>query len=53
MGFVLKHNQPILGLAIHFDRYYDGASVDFLGLVQISQLTLLAQLLHADNSDIH
>ena len=53
MGFILKHNQPILGLAIHFDGYHDGASVDFLGLVQISQLTLLAQLLHADNSDIH
>ena len=53
MGFVLEHNQPVLSLAIHFDGHHDGASIDFLGLVQIVQLALLAQLLHPDNGNIH
>ena len=51
--FVFEHHQPFLRLAVHLNRNDDGAGVDFLGLIQILQLTLLAQLLHADYGNVH
>ena len=53
MGFVLEHNQPFLIFATNICINHNTASVDFLGLVQILQLALLPQCLHANNSQIH
>ena len=40
VGFVLKLHQPLLGLAVHRYRYFNGAGVDLLALVQIVRLAL-------------
>ena len=53
MRFVFKHYQPLFRFAVDFDRHNYGAGIDFFGLVKVSQLAFLAQLLHADNSNIH
>ena len=53
MGFVLEHYQPLFGLAVDFDRHNDGASINLFGLVKVSQLAFLAQLLHADYGNVH
>ena len=53
MRFVFKHHKPILIFAIYFNRYNNGAGIDFFGLIQILQLTLFTQLFHADNSNVH
>ena len=53
MSLVLEHNQPFLILAVDISIYYYTAGIDFLGLVQILQLALLSQCLHANNSQIH
>ena len=53
MRFVFEHYQPLFRFAIDFDRHNDGAGINLFGLVKVSQLAFLAQLLHADNSNIH
>ena len=53
MGFVFEHYQPLFSLAVDFDRHNDRACVDFFGLVKVSQLAFIAQLLHADYGNVH
>ena len=53
MRLVLEHDEPFLILAIHIDVHDDAAGVDFLGLVEILELALTAQRLHADDREVH
>ena len=53
VGLVLKLPQPLLGLAVHRYRYFNGAGVDLLALVQIVRLALGLQIFGADAGHIH
>ena len=53
VGFVFKVYQPLLGLAVHFYRHYDGAGIDFLGLFLIVQFAFRLQLSHGHQRKIH
>ena len=53
MGFVLEHNQPVLVFAINVGIDNDAAGINLVRLVQVLQLALLPESLHADNSQVH
>ena len=53
VGFILEHHQPILFFAVDICFHHDGAGIDFLRFIQVCQLAVLAQGLHADNRNIH
>ena len=53
VSFIFKHYKPFFGFAIYFDRYNDGACIDFFGFVQVSKLAFFTQFFHTDNCDIH
>ena len=53
VGFVLKHQEPRLLLAVDVGIDTDGAGVDLLALVQIAQEAALLEHLGAGGADIH
>ena len=50
---VLEADEPVLRLSVDLHRNNDGAGVDLVGNIQILQLALGAEPLHAHQSDIH
>ena len=53
MGFILEHHQPFLRLAVDVRFHHNTARIDFLGLIEVIQLTFLTQGFHADDRNIH
>ena len=53
VGLVLEQQQPLLRLAVHIHINFDGAGVDFLGLVQLRQIALLFEIAGGNGRHIH
>ena len=53
VGLVLEHEEPVLILPVHIHRDADAARIDLLRFVEIVELSLRTQRLHADDSDVH
>ncbi len=53
VGLVLEEEEPVLLLAVHVHLALDGAGVDLLGLVQVLEDALGAQVLGTDGAHVH
>ena len=53
MGFIFKHEQPRLFLAVHGCVNADGAGIDFLTHINIRQVAALLEHLCTGGTDIH
>src|SRR5699024_7308233 len=50
---VLKVDKPLFFLSVHFDRHYDTARIDLIGLLLILKLSFFFQLPHCHQGKVH